>query len=106
MQYDEPMTYKPRPQYFRVKKADDLAIVISENLERVVVLESNSDQPVLITGTGAAIWYHLDDCSTVSEISQRLAAEYSVSHSEVSVHVDAFISDLVSQRILVSSPVD
>ena len=100
------MTHNPRPHYSHVKKADDLAVVISEDFERVVVLENNADQPVLLTGTGAAIWHYLDEFSTVSEISQRLATEYSVSLSDVFMHVDSFISDLVSQRILVSAPTD
>ncbi|MGP9659991.1 PqqD family protein [Arthrobacter sp. AOP36-C1-22] len=96
------MPHKPPTSPAFLEKAEGLACVRSVDPHRVVLLSPSSDQPVILSGTSAAIWAILNDVLTTQEVVERIAHEYRVDPSEVSSDVEQFIENLVDQQLLVT----
>jgi len=70
--------------------------------EAVIVLSESGDVEVL-NAVGARIWELADGTRTIAEIAQRIEAEYSVASAQAVADVQAFVVQLVDERIVTIS---
>lgn len=84
-------------------KSSRLAVVASENGERFAILHLDATQPVVLTGTAAAIWSALDECNSLGAISARLSADYGIDIELVEPQIKIFLDQLSNQELIIEA---
>lgn len=84
-------------------KSSRLAVVPSENGERFAILHLDATQPVVLTGTAAAIWSALDECNSLDAISSKLSADYGIEKGLVEAQIKMFLDQLATQELIIKA---
>lgn len=84
-------------------KSSRLAVVPSENGQRFAILNLDATQPVVLTGTAAAIWSALDECDSLGAISAKLSAEYGIDNELVEPQIKIFLNQLATQELIIEA---
>ena len=71
--------------------------------ERVVVLHLDrlDELPLVLTGSGAAIWHAVDGSGDVDEVIRTVAGEFGLPTETVEPDVRAFLEDLAARGLIV-----
>lgn len=70
----------------------------------VLLLAPRDAEPLLVTGSGAAVWELLESPLGVEELAERLAETFDVSTEEAAAGAAPFLADLVDRGIVTASP--
>ena len=70
--------------------------------DRVVVLHLDrlEELPVVLSGSGAAIWHAADGAQDVGEVVETVTAAFAVRPEEVEADVRAFLEDLAGRGLI------
>lgn len=91
-----------KPEEMRWTKSSRLAVVSSEEDGRFAILNLDATQPVVLTGTGAAIWSALDDCDSVTSLASKLSVDYDIEIENLIPQIRNFLEQLVAQGLIVT----
>ncbi len=69
--------------------------------DELVVLNLQSGEYFTFNAVGRLIWLSLNDGKTVEEIAHTVVAEYATSEEKAVADVKAFITNLVSEKLLI-----
>ena len=79
----------------------ELASVDGEYRAVVLDLDRLDDPPLILTGSAAAIWWHIDGHRSESEIVRLTARMFALSPDEIRAEVMAFLADLSERDLIV-----
>ncbi|PQZ87772.1 PqqD family protein [Arthrobacter sp. MYb227] len=83
-------------------KSPRLAVVASAEADRFAILHLDATQPIVLTGTGAAIWEALDQAETIRSISALLADAYEVDPAMIQPQIMDFLEQLATQSLIIT----
>lgn len=66
----------------------------------IIIITENGDQLHSLDETGSFIWRAIDGRSAVSDIADRLCAEYDVDRSRAETDILAFLSSLEDKNLI------
>jgi len=69
-------------------------------LDSVVLLAPNGDEPIVLRGTGVALWQALDRAQNTEELANRLAAEFDADPATVRSDIEPVIARLDAAGVL------
>jgi hypothetical protein len=84
----------------QVRRSPDLAWVESEDRVVLVRLDDLAAEPLVLSGSAAAIWAAADEPGTVEALVERVAAAYDSPADVVRDEVAAFVGTCVGLGIL------
>lgn len=82
------------------KHASCIAEVRNEPADRIALLELNAEQPVVLTGTAAAVWLLIDGHRSQESIVAELSAMYDDADGQMVPHLTSFFAGLSEQRLI------
>ncbi len=90
------------PSYGSIVRSGD---VVARDLGTSSILVHLASNNIFeLNETGARIWALLDTCSTLAEISDRLAKEFDADATRIRESVDALVRRLASQGLVTLRP--
>lgn len=95
------MTSKPEELHWI--KSSRLAVVSSEAGDRFAILNLDATQPVVLTGTGAAIWSALDQHDSVTSLASKFSVDYDIDFEDLVPQIRRFLDQLEAQELIVIS---
>ncbi len=90
-----------KPEELRWIKSSHLAVVSTDEDSRFAILNLDAAQPVVLTGTGAAIWSAMDQCDSVSSLASKLSVDYDIEIENLVPQIRNFLDQLVVQGLIV-----
>ncbi|QXQ09652.1 PqqD family protein [Paeniglutamicibacter sp. Y32M11] len=91
-----------KPEELRWIKSSRLAVVSSEEDSRFAILNLDASQPVVLTGSGAAIWSALDQYDSVPSMALKLSVDYDIEIEILIPQIRNFLEQLAAQRLIVT----
>jgi hypothetical protein len=70
-------------------------------VDGVLILPRGAEQPVLLTGSGVALWDELTEPAPFDELVARLALAHRVERELAAADLDPVIEDLVDRGVLI-----
>jgi hypothetical protein len=74
-------------------------VAAASDAGRTVLVDMVEGRYYALNSTAAHIWFLLVDGFSTIEIATRLATQYSISQSEATAHVDAFVTHLCERAL-------
>lgn len=82
------------------RKSPLVAEVAGDQEDRVALLHLGADQPVVLEGPAARIWFFLDGKTAQAVILEQLALYYGESVDVIAAHTSAFLDSLADQSLV------
>jgi hypothetical protein len=70
----------------------------------VLPVDHDATDPVVLSGTGVALWDAFGEPASMATVAQRLAAQYSTDIDEVARALGPVVDELVARGALVEAP--
>lgn len=70
-------------------------------IDGVLILSRGADEPVLLTGSGVALWSALDQPASLADVVHRLARDHQTDRATVESDLAPVVADLVDRGVLV-----
>ena len=84
-----------------LRRHPELAVVESADRVTVLHLDHLAEPPLVLSGSGVAVWEAVDGRRTLAEVVEAVAASYGLEVVAVEAEVRVFVEELVGRGVLV-----
>lgn len=89
-----------RPMYDDVLCVRNDSLRSARHVDGITIMNAETGAYYSLSETGAFIWECLHDPTSISLVKESTAARYGVSLQDVEAHVEAFITELVAEGLV------